>query len=420
VISLRVAGTYDGDGRELAVQILTDPDDLASWTPIAKVTATDGRFAVEVRPVSRAAELTRWPVGGVLRVRVVDDQGHALAYEPSLPDRTVITIANAMPSPSDWTYLTEQPAGSVEETLAYYTTIDAPPTLDDFIGRYGFATDDTTATYYNVGDLGIGRDMHCRVLAAPAGVACYSRNFGTFGGTVEDGLARAVDGLAPLATVAMVYRQPIEAPNAVQFVVYDSAGVLATSAALDTRGDNTSVPQNCLNCHGGRGRYDATTHSIRGARFLPLDPAAFAFSTSPGFSFSAQEDRFRRLNRVVAGAEPAPATRELIEGMFPANGAPYDPAFVPPAWSAAADRRVYREVVAPFCRSCHVSFAGGATDAFASAAAFRSRSAEIIAHVCTTGPHTMPVAEQTARQFFDSGARALLLAWLDAPGACVP
>ena len=292
------------------------------------------------------------------------------------------------------------------------------------MARYGFPEAETAARYYNTGDLGIGREMHCRATQTPAGgVACYVRNYGTFGGKREEAIALTVAGGVPLATVAMVYTPPIDAPNAVSFIAYGPDSALLTSAQLDTLGNNTSIPQNCLNCHGGRSRYDADANAVLGARFLPFDPAAFAYATQPDFTFAAQEDKLRRLNRLVAGAAPTPAVLEVIEGLFPANNSPYNPAFVPVGWSETpSDARVYREVIAPYCRNCHVSFGNGADDALAlrTAASLRARAEVTMKRLCGAGPLGMPAAEQTTLHFFESSARAVLLQWLGQPGACAP
>ncbi|MGN6108505.1 MAG: hypothetical protein ACTHU0_25595 [Kofleriaceae bacterium] len=429
VIAIHVAGDYDVAGAQLSVQVLADPDDLASWTTIATTTSENAggasaRFGITVRPVANVQEAPRWPRGGVLRLRVVDPDGNALPYDPSDPDDAVLAVVNPAEIPETWSYLLEKPVCSRDETAAYYAAIDAPPTLDAFQTRYGFPRDEIVARYYNAGDLGIGREMHCRATAAPAGgVACYVRNFGTFGGARGQAISELIAGGVPLATVAMVYAPPIDAPNAVSFVVYGPDGALVTEAQLDTRGDNASIPQNCLNCHGGRSTYDPATHAARGARFLAFDPAAFDFA--PEANFASQDESFRRLNQLVAATEPTSATRELIDGIY-AAGAPYDPGFVPPGWAdTSSDRRVYREVIAPYCRGCHVSFGGtGATGgdpvAFASAADLRDRAASTLVRVCGTGPRGMPTAEQTARHFFGSSARAVLLPWLGVPGACAP
>jgi hypothetical protein len=213
------------------------------------------------------------------------------------------------PPPRHLDVLSEQPVGSIEETIAYYAAINAPPTLTDFMTRFGFPGDETSAVYYNLGDLGIGREMHCRATETPAGgLACYVRNYGTFGGTFDDAIAAMLAAGPPLATVAMVYTPPIDAPNAVSFIVYGPDGSLVNEAQLDTRGDNKSIPQNCLNCHGGRSRYDLATHASQGARFLPFDPSAFAYAEQPDLTLAAQEGKLRQLNRLV-NAAPTSAAR---------------------------------------------------------------------------------------------------------------
>jgi len=428
-ISLHVAGLYSDRTRPVAVQILTNPDDLASWETIATTMAAPpldnapSAFAVDVRPVTDETERARWPIGGVLRLRVVDDAGVALPIDPEDPTDTVIALANPAGLPAGWTYLSEKPVGSVDETVAYYAAIGAPPTLDDFLTTFGFPGDETTSTYYNRADLGIGREMHCRATDTSGGAACYVRNFGVFGGSRDDAIALTVAGGVPLATVAMVYTPPVDAPNAVTFMVYGPDGTLVNEAQLDTRGDNTSVPQNCLNCHGGRSRYDATTHAVTNARFLPFDPSAFEYSDRADLTFATQEESVRRLDRLVAAAGATAGVRDQIEGMFPVTNTPYDAAFVPAEWNLSSrDARVYREVVAPYCRSCHASFENMPDDpgAFATAATVKQRAAGVVQRVCGAGPTGMPTAEATSVDFFSSGARALLLAWLEVPGACAP
>jgi hypothetical protein len=265
--------------------------------------------------------------------------------------------------------------------------------------------------------------MHCRATQTPAGgLACYVRNFGIFGGDRNEALALTVGGGAPLATVAMVYTPPITAPNSVTFMVYGPNGELVNEAQLDSFGNNTSIPQNCLNCHGGNSRYDATTNAVIGARFLPFDPAAFSYAVRSDLTLIAQEPQFRALNRLVGQAAPTAGVRDLIGGLFPANNAAYDPAWVPPGWRAKpGEARVYREVIAPYCRSCHVSFDDANEQlVFATADSVRSRGSALMTHLCGEGPLGMPAAEQTTRAFFDSPARAVLLQWLDQPGACAP
>src|SRR5258707_7158536 len=48
------------------------------------------------------------------------------------------------------------------ETDLYYNTISAPANFTDWLAAYGFPANDVQARYYNAGDLGFGRAMHCR------------------------------------------------------------------------------------------------------------------------------------------------------------------------------------------------------------------------------------------------------------------
>ena len=91
--------------------------------------------------------------------------------------------------------------------------------------------------------------------------------------------------------------------NAVGFYVFDDQGGLRPSAALDGEG-NKSVPRMCMACHGGT--YDANTHSVTGASFLPFDAFYFQYSRQesddygqsfghPEFSLDNQQESLRKL-----------------------------------------------------------------------------------------------------------------------------
>jgi hypothetical protein len=257
--------------------------------------------------------------------------------------------------------------------------------------------------------------MHCGAQAGGE-VACYVSNYGTFGGDRHVALDAAVARTGAFATVAMVYRPPATAPNSVQFMVYGANGALANQAQLDQYGDNVSIPNNCLNCHGGA-RYDATTNSVTGARFLPFDTSAFDFADRPGLRDVDQAASFRALDQLVAMTEPTPALRELIDGWATS------PQFVAAGWSAnIVERKVYTEVVAVACRSCHTSL-GGAAD-FSTAQSFQLVRDSIADSLC--GPsgsvtaHDMPSAEIPLRRLWTTSARAYLIDYLDIKGACEP
>src|SRR5437868_221355 len=135
-----------------------------------------------------------------------------------------------------------------QDTIQYYNRVfvsedgfgggaisSALPTLNAFIAHYGFEGAETKAFYYNRGDLGIGREMHCvdRINAADQQVACYVKNFAagddgsefTFGLSSDIAFKNLAAGHA-FATVAMVYRNLAQPENKVFFVVYIAVGNL--------------------------------------------------------------------------------------------------------------------------------------------------------------------------------------------------
>jgi hypothetical protein len=476
--TIAVRGFHPRPGEALEIQVLEDPVSLGSWVTVARPTAQvtadptaqddAGRplyaFAQNVTPLQGQANTHRLPPGGILRFRVIDSKGDVLRgfdhdaqgcfdqhpgvslgglarvcgsrFSSLVLVHTGRTPADQLPGPNLTApfFLRSKLLLSVAETQAYYTAIDAPPTVAAFRQRYGIDAALAAGTlvevrYYNAGDLGIGRRIRCARFVDPtgSGVACETQNFGAFGGPLADGLAGAVsDQALPFAEVMMVFRAPADAANAVQFMVYGGNGNLALEAPLDTQGDNPSIPANCLNCHGSGSSYDSVTHSTKGARFLPFDPAAFVFATGSGQTRPAQEERLRQLNQLVAETQPAPGVSGLIEGWYHGAtgtvGNAADTRFVPAAWNASpVDAKVYREVVAPYCRTCHASHAGGAQDlSFVTPAQFVAQKGKILQTVCGGAELPMPAAEVTMRAFWQSRARAYLVAALDLPGPCAP
>jgi hypothetical protein len=96
---------------------------------------------------------------------------------------------------------------------------------------------------------------------------------------------------------------PTGAPpaNWVRFYVYDpNTNAVASQVALDSEGGR-NVPGACLTCHGGQ----VTQHlgsQVVGSYFLPFDVGSFFFPTTPGLTYTSQEDDFRQLN------QPSPPT----------------------------------------------------------------------------------------------------------------
>ena len=345
----------------------------------------------------------------------------------------------------------------------------ALPTLQKFRERYfaPFECDDLlnepeqVTTYYNNGDLGIGRGMHCIYNGCKDELACYVRNYGGrdgtpfFGSKSEAQLALQND--KPFATVAMVERARMatNAANRVFFVVYEHIDgdpdhtQLLHAAQLDRKGFNTSIPGNCLQCHGINSTYTAhARHEVRRAFFLPFDLDAFQFfSDDPNSELSLvrQEAAFRAQNRMVrdlSGLFQSSDARKLIAGWY--NGdlfrGTFNGAFVPPEeWGGTEQQeQLYLEVNARACRTCHISYVpasqGQAGDnrpglQFGTYQQFITLWPLINERACgpierskwQRGSLAMPNAEQTLRVFWSTSARAHLFAQIpDAFGDCAP
>lgn len=460
-----------------------NPATVSNWAPFsAAKTSTSPSYinstvplyswGVTAAPVPAGADATvkkRWPQGGIARVRVVrtnaDGEREVLttfdnissdcigdAYNAgedwqtigskcaSINNGTAMLVSTkgllGQVYPPHQPYLSDKGINNV--TSLYYTYRNVPTTLGNFRSQYGFTSTPSgvvNAKYYNDGDLGLGRDMNCKTFAAPLGigVACYVRNFSGYDGVnaFKDGLteksstevlAAMNDGHAPFATVAMTFTPPANATDSVKFMVYDKTGALVTEAQLDYAGQNKSVPNNCLACHGIDATVTNNGLSVDGkAEFLPFDRGAFKVN-------STQEEAFRKLNSFVMLTAPPPATKELIEGWYAPDsvfdtGATADLGFTPPGFTTSDlyDDVAYGGVIKPYCRTCHVSSNAPGLD-FNSDTDLGTINSQIRAVVC--GTKKMPHAERVQKKFFQSGARAYLLsAWGptsggDPSGAC--
>jgi len=171
--------------------------------------------------------------------------------------------------------------------------------------------------------------------------------------------------------------------------------------ALDSQGLK-SVPNACLSCHGGR--YDATRKIVVGASLLPLIPANLTFS-SPQARANSQE-QIRRINQIILDSNPAPAINTQISTLY--NGTPGTPgtpandAAVPPGW--AAQPGLYRQVIAPYCGTCHFAQTGPLN--FATFANVQANKQRIQKAVCVD--YSMPHSEQGLRRFWTDGGTVSL------------
>lgn len=463
VETIEVHGWAATAAAAITIEVL----DGETWTPVGTATSADapgtgpdaGVYELATT-LSRTALADAWPTGGVVRLRAVTADGAALEVFGDDVESTVCLAEHATES---WAAraaacaypvtrgaalvsLTDEPTGAppfldrkgaitADQTAAYYAATDAAATLEEFRDRYGFGgAGEVSAAYYNRGDLAVGRDMHCTEFPAGAatGLACYSSNYGAFGGDVAIATTASIAGFesgaseGAFATVAMVYAPPIDAPNSVSFVVFGADGARIDQAQLDRVGDNVSVPNNCLNCHGSASAYDPATSRVTGARFLPFDTLAMSFAELPGYTLREQAEAVRRLNALVQRHAPAPGVAEVLAAMYPTGvetaGAPASFDVIPTGWKASlAERAVYREVIAPVCRGCHQTHvtAGVAGPlAFRDAASFRTMASQIRTQICAPTPG-MPNAEVTFEHLRRGPGRGYLVDFLDLPDPCV-
>ena len=494
--SITFSGYYNEPNYQIKVQVLSDPGQNpgvnANWITLATTSTgavpalyadtSDPLYAwsVNATPVPNAGAAARWPQGGLVRIRALhpDPAGDTVlktfdnvTFNDCALQQTgwagigtacvglgatssaVVSTSNTPVLPggpgafSAGGFLARKGSISAAETEQYYAQIGAQATLAQFKTAYGFPGTEVTATYYNHGDLGLGREMHCKTFITPAaqvGVACYVSNYSgasngagvgiaAFNVAENTVLADAVARQHAFATVAMVY-EPTFAPNQVKFMVYDAAGNRASTAQLDSTGNNLSIPNNCLSCHGISSSYNPGTNSVSTeARFLPFDPDAFHYSAAPGFTYAAQADAFRRLNQLVKLTNTNAAINEFIDGLYAPKlvsdpTAVANPDFVPADWTNATDdlddTALYKGVVKPACRTCHMSSSNANLD-FADYSDFIGQAAVIRADVCSSA-HIMPHAERVMKNFWQSGARAYLItglppaAYPDPLGACKP
>jgi hypothetical protein len=328
-----------------------------------------------------------------------------------------------------------------ENTDAYYDNVgsnasgngasirDGLGTLEQFQNQFGFGSFGITTSYYNRGDLGLGREMHCsdRMASSQQSIACYVTNYAsgpagsefTFGFSPQIAFAN-MDAGKVVATVAMVYRKKANT-NKVIFIVYDAEGKITNSAPLDRHGIsfdetrpetgtpgvnfNNHIPSNCLNCHGGS--YSPDSFQVSEALFLPFDLDQFDYRDSA--SRAALEPTFATMNQLVRtvaanvkNAEHPVVTQ--IDKWYEAGNGVFNGEAVPTGWAAPEDAAVFKSVVRKSCRGCHMTSAFS----FDSAEAFIASRTDIRDDIVS---HAMPHALQTQRLFWQSGQPAMLANW---------
>ncbi|HEX4421027.1 MAG TPA: hypothetical protein VH165_24085 [Kofleriaceae bacterium] len=489
--SFTFEGYVDHPNELISVQVLSsptaDPTLDSSWAQIATAHSSTNPITLSADPsnplyawtvtaVPAPTGFAGWPLGGVLRTRGVStdptngntrilttfdaptfSQCFGAAYAAGETWSAIGTNCTglgygmvalvstgktplALPSNQRPDWLGYKSDSTTSATEAYYQSWNAPANLTAFKQAYGFTSSDPTATYYNDGDLGIGREMHCHG-GANGSVACYVTNYSA-NGTAEFGddpatvLANAIAHTDKFATVAMVFTQPANTPNSVKFVVYGADDNRSDTARLDTAGVHTSVPNNCLECHGIDSLFLGGQVNAN-AKFLPFDPYSYKYSTQSSYTLDAQQEQFRKLNALVSQTSLTTAENDFLAGLYAPNsvttpGAFANDSYVPSGWQSSqgqALQSTYLGIVKVGCRTCHMSATNPALDFMSSDDWSPTTVTTIRKYLCQPAAasgsvkHPMPQAERTTQKLWESGARGLLVTgWTGSDGfdACVP
>ena len=353
---------------------------------------------------------------------------------------------------------------------AYYDAIDpnnAKDTLAKWKAANGFDTGtgtQVTVVFGDQRDLGYGRRMTARQNAD-----------GTLAFVVENYLIKVsgVYAYSPLNLEAAIVRDPNSflGVNAIEFSPGPAGGVSFAkffnfnavtgqreiSLDLDGRGDKV-MPSPCITCHGGRGdaltppdasgkrRFNLVQNAVsqtRGdvqARLHPFEADAFQFSSTPGFTRAEQEAPIKTINKMILCSYPLPApsgfpedacrrpasqsewqgsAAALVKAFYGGDGLPsptFSDTYVPPSWLAAGQTTLYRSVIAPACRTCHLMRGTGAQSDidFATFEKFQAYAERTRTHVIDRG--NMPLAKIVYDAFYGSSRPETLATFLQDQG----
>lgn len=254
-------------------------------------------------------------------------------------------------------------------------------------------------------DLGVGRDVVCAQMGSrrTARTLCYAASYGPDPMSIAFGdVAGALSNLQTTTSrrgvTAIVQDRAGLSFFAFKFTPPDggySEDVLSPTITLDATGPR-NVPHACLACHGGR--FNPTTMRVEGATLLPIDPRGLVFHSSNP-SRASEEENIRQLNAMMlnTGTMSAAAVAYLTglyNGAVTQVGARANDNFVPPGWTAQAG--LYRDIVRPYCASCHLAQSGSL--AFASWTDFLASKERIQNAVCVA--RSMPHGQLLYKQFW--------------------
>jgi hypothetical protein len=412
----------------------------ASTTPVMTPYAAVPLYSFQT-PFSFSS--AQWPQGGMggfyaityeddvnnwLPMRELDADGQESPFWPDLRN------VSSTPTPDDNAtkpkYL-DSPMGSWHDPN--YFSPSPPAKLTDFMNKYFPAGGNwaTAARFYNKNELGIGREVRCvhnptrwnssTGAVTGSGTICLASQFGPS----SSGNPVFGDQTTSLAQLQQTSATPIDAAYMImddgsslpRFGGYDSSGNLTRILHEDNYGYDVWAPNACMSCHGGSGASNQvdgnTSHWFpQSATFLPIDPGQVVFAPSP-YTYAQQQESIRTLNSMIMNASPKPGVADFINGTYPGgvgvSGSQANVNYVPSSWNLTDGRRkVYNQVIKPYCRMCHMSqekTKGGFE--MTNADDVENMRALVVLDTCVS--KRMPHAQQTERLFWQGPARAYLL-----------
>src|SRR5712691_7517937 len=360
-----------------------------------------------------------------------------------------------------------------EYAAAYYRAIDpsdAKDTIDKWRAQNGFTGyanparlgTEHLAVFRDVKDLGYGRRMSGRRNSDDGSIAFYVENYKVTpnAGTdysselnVEAAIRRdtqwhvGTNAIEWTTTPCVAGFDPADCDSTVKFAKYynfsSADGTRQLAVDLDGRGLK-SMPGPCITCHGGRGdpltppdasgkpRFPLVENSSSrkrgdvGAHLHGQNVDSFSFSTSqPGFAKSDLQPFLKDFNQWILCTYPSANFAERCD----LSG---QPCYLPAGWNnnvvvipstAVTDILLYRNVVAPYCRTCHIlrgtknqddiNFTTFGTPAagVTPATGFQSYADRIKVHVFDRG--NMPLSLIPHTDFWNSTAPQMLASFID-------
>ncbi len=269
-------------------------------------------------------------------------------------------------------YLVRKGLGSENDANTYYGKniqgfIPRGMTLALFKAQFIDGRPLNTALYRNTNELGSWREMTCTTTVGRGVGGCMVTDWQ--GPTDRDA------GLANKGTAAM----NVSPDGFARFYVFDANGVISPNAVLDSEGAKF-LPQVCTVCHGGEYRSTVPTGEM-GSVFRELEPSLL--QPRPGITQQQAELEWFRLNQSIRSANEAIRSEtdgapfgtdrakanilSYLKDIYtqadpPVSRSVKDDAHVPATWKdgatpelASAKAEMWKQVVNPYCMSCHRS-----------------------------------------------------------------